>query len=72
MYTSTAATTKLDASALPIMLNTEQVSQILNVSSKHVRDMCREQTIRAVRVGGTWRVPRDPLLEMFGLAQGAR
>lgn len=68
MYEPTTPTTDLNASALPVMLTTEQVSGILNVSAKHVRDMCREQTIRAVRVGATWRIPRDPFLEMFGLA----
>ena len=68
MYTSTTATTELDASSLPIMLNIEQAASLLNVSGKHMRDLARDGAIRAVKVGNAWRIPRDQFLAQYGLA----
>lgn len=65
MYDSDASTS--DPLLLPLMLNVRQAAELLNVSEKHVRDLCQDGTIRSVRVGRSWRIGRDALLEQFGI-----
>ena len=65
MYDASASTA--DPRALPLLLNVRQAAELLNVSEKHVRDLCLDGTIRSVRVGRSWRIGRDSLLEQFGI-----
>ncbi|RVU97167.1 DNA-binding protein [Coriobacteriales bacterium OH1046] len=65
MYDSDASTA--DPHVLPLLLNVRQAAEILNVSEKHVRDLCLDGTIRSVRVGRSWRIGRDSLLEQYGI-----
>lgn len=65
MYDSDAST--VDPHALPLLLNVRQAAEILNVSEKHVRDLCLDGTIRSVRVGRPWRIGGDSLLEQYGV-----
>lgn len=65
MYDASASTA--DPLALPLLLNVRQAAELLNVSEKHVRDLCLDGTIRSVRVGRSWRIGRDSLLEQFGI-----
>lgn len=51
---------------VPLMLKTEQAASILNVSRKHLNDLLREGSLRGVKVGTTWRIPRAAILEMVG------
>ena len=69
MYTATKAATTLDRDQLPVMLNiADHVAPILGISDKHGRDLAREgQLDGAVKVGTSWRVPRDRFLAQFGL-----
>lgn len=65
IYEADASTA--DPRALPLLLNVRQAAELLNVSEKHVRDLCLDGTIRSVRVGRPWRIGRDSLLEQFGI-----
>lgn len=65
MYDGYASTS--DPRLLPLLLSVRQAAELLNVSEKHVRDLCRDGTIRSVRVGSSWRIGRDALLEQFGI-----
>lgn len=60
-----------DPRLLPLLLSVRQAAELLNVSEKHIRDLCRDGTIRSVRVGSSWRIGRDALLEQFGI-EGTR
>ena len=65
MYDASASAA--DPRALPLLLNVRQASELLNVSEKHVRDLCVAGKIKGVKVGSAWRVGRDALLEQFGI-----
>lgn len=47
----------------PAVMNTEQVSALLNLPRSTVTKWIRDTTIPAYKVGGTWLIPRDELKE---------
>lgn len=53
---------------LPVLLNTKQAAQVLNVSERTVTRLCKEGEIHAALVGRQWRLNRDELLKQFGIA----
>lgn len=50
------------------LMSTEQVAGLMQVSGKFVRDMLRAEKLPGVKVGGVWRVNRDALFDLLGLA----
>ncbi|OUN46763.1 hypothetical protein B5G20_07375 [Collinsella sp. An7] len=53
---------------LPLLLDSDQTAELLNVSPRTITRLCKKGKIRAVQVGGQWRVNRDELLKQFGIA----
>lgn len=55
------------------MLNPEQAGQIVGLPKLHVSRLLRRGKFvcRGVKVGGSWRIPRDELLEALGLGDKA-
>lgn len=53
---------------LPLLLDSDQTAELLNVSSRTITRLCKEGKIHAVQVGGQWRVNRDELLKQFEIA----
>lgn len=43
------------------MMTTEEVSRVLNTTEHTVRNWARNEEIPAVRIGGSWRFPRDQI-----------
>lgn len=56
-----------DPRTLPLLLTAQQAAKLLNVSDKHVRDLCARGDIKSVRIGKSWRIGRDALLEQYGI-----
>lgn len=57
-----------DLKSLPLLLPIETARHIPQVSDRYMRKLCEDGTIRATKVGRTWRVNRDSLLAFCGLA----
>ena len=51
----------------PMLLSTDQARDILNLSERSITRMCADGRLKAVKVGGVWRINRDALLEFAGL-----
>jgi len=43
------------------LMTTPEVAKVLRLTDKGIRDLIRGGTLRAVRVGRSWRVPRGAL-----------
>lgn len=56
-----------DPRTLPLLLTAQQAAKLLNVSDKHVRDLCARGDIKSVRIGKSLRIGRDALLEQYGI-----
>jgi len=66
--TSNGKTALCDIPAnLPILIDANQAGAIANMSSKFIRDKCRDGSIKAVKCGRSWRINRDAFLEWLGL-----
>lgn len=50
---------------LPMILNTETMAELLNVSDQTVRAACNDGTLPAVKVGRRWFVSRDLFIEFL-------
>lgn len=50
---------------LPLILNTEAVSRLLNVSEQTVRKECSCGHIPAIKIGRRWFTPRDRFIELL-------
>lgn len=55
---------------MPMLLDTKQAAEILNVHQRTVARMCELGKLKAVRVMSVWRINRDALLESCGLLGG--
>ena len=67
-YHKTEPTTSLDyVRSLPVLCTIKQFCPVLNVSEKHLSDLCREGRFPAVKLGNVWRIKRDEALAMLGL-----
>lgn len=66
-YTPTKAATSIGK--LPVMLNTDQCAALGGWSRKHINNMLNDGALRGVKLGNSWRVPRDYYLELLGLAE---
>jgi excisionase family DNA binding protein len=51
----------------PVLLTTQQTADMLGISRRSVATLCRDGTIRAVRLGdgGRWRVLRNSVDEII-------
>lgn len=49
---------------LPLLLDSDQTAELLNVSPRTITRLCKKGKIHAVQVGGQWRVNRDELLKL--------
>lgn len=65
------ATDRSQLENLPILMTCAQAARIYNSSCKFIRDMCAKGVerggIKAVKIGGAWRIDRDALLKQLGL-----
>lgn len=59
--------TSSDLSTLPATLDTSRASELTGHSQHWVTDMCARGRIKAVRVGGRWRINTAALLKQLGL-----
>ncbi len=55
---------------LPELLTTSQAAEFLQLSQDHLRVLLRAGELRGVRVTGSWRIPRDVILERLEPAGG--
>jgi excisionase family DNA binding protein len=55
---------------LPPVLNTTQVSKLLDVHINTVSNLLERGDLKGFKVGRVWRVHRDDLLKYVGLANG--
>ncbi|MBR3328702.1 MAG: helix-turn-helix domain-containing protein [Atopobiaceae bacterium] len=61
-------TPRTSTTDLAVMLKTNEVAEIANCSRRHILNQLERGTIKGVRVGNTWRVPRDYFLhDVLGL-----
>lgn len=60
-------TTVTDPTTLPVFLTVAEAAALLRLGQRQTYERCREGTLPAVKVGGTWRIPRDTLLRRLGL-----
>lgn len=67
MSASTATTTPT-LSELPPLASVRQVARACNVSERHVLRLCERGELKAVRLGKVWRINRDALMRMAGVA----
>lgn len=51
---------------LPLLLTIPQVAEVLQVADRTVYRMIRSGELQAVKVGGSWRVPRGVVEAMTG------
>lgn len=65
MYDADASTA--DPRTLPLLLSISQAAELLNVSKRHVSNLCVAGKIKCVKVGNAWRIGRDALLAQFGI-----
>jgi len=50
----------------PLALSIDQVAMQLQIHTNTVRRMLRAGSIRGVRIGKAWRIPRSELLRLCG------
>ena len=65
-------TMQTDAAAIqalrPLLTVREAARDVLHVSERTVTRLCVSGEIKAVKLGGQWRINRDALLDYVGLA----
>lgn len=54
---------------LPPSLNPKQAGEVANVSARTMIRLCNAGKVKAVKVGGQWRIGRDALIEQLGLSE---
>lgn len=54
---------------LPPSLNPRQASELANVSARTMTRLCSAGKVKAVKIGGQWRIGRDALIEQLGLGE---
>jgi excisionase family DNA binding protein len=54
---------------LPPSLNPKQAGEVANVSARTMIRLCNSGAVKAVKVGGQWRIGRDALIEQLGLGE---
>lgn len=64
-YTSTIPRTSTDN--LPLMLNTNHCAALGGWSRRHINNMLNDGTLKGVKLGNSWRIPRDYFLKLLGL-----
>lgn len=52
---------------LPVLIEADEAAALYGCTSKHIRDQCRKGSIRAVKLGRSWRIHRDSFLQQCGL-----
>ena len=57
--------------ALPALLEPKDATEIANVNLRQMYRMCQRGDVKAVKLGSLWRVNRDSLLAVCGLAEEA-
>lgn len=51
------------------LLTVQEVAVLLRVSDESVYRLCRNGRLRATRVGGLWRIPREAVDELLRAGQ---
>lgn len=59
--------TEREIRELPALVSAGQAAQVLNVSARHVTNMCARGELRAVKCGRVWRVNMADLVRRAGL-----
>lgn len=49
--------------ALPPVCNVEEIASFMSMKPSSVRELCRSGSLRAIKAGALWRIPRAWLLE---------
>ena len=52
---------------LPMLIDVDTAARVVGVSQRYVRDLCRDGTIKAAKLGRKWCIDRDALLKQLGL-----
>ena len=52
---------------LPPTLNPKQAGELANVSARTMVRLCNAKKVKAVKVGGQWRIGRDALIGQLGI-----
>lgn len=64
----TPTTPRTSTANLPVMLETKTLAEIANCSRRNILNQLERGVIKGVRIGNTWRVPRDYFLhDVLGL-----
>ena len=61
-------TTEAALENLPVFLHTDTVAELTGLTPKCIRDLCTKGEITAVKLGATWIINRDKLLEKLSVA----
>lgn len=59
--------TEREIRKLPVLVNAKTAAQVLNVSTRHVTNMCARGELKAVKCGRVWRVNLADLVRRAGL-----
>ena len=54
-----------DISALPLVLTIEDVMKVFSIGRNSAYELVRAGTIRSVRIGHTYRIPRDAVSDFL-------
>ena len=58
-----------DLSGYDAVMTPDEVSRVLHVTPKCIRDMCASGKLVAVKVGKLWRIPKPALVEYMSGSQ---
>lgn len=54
-----------------IFIKPRDAAKILNVTYQTIYEMVRYGTIKAIKVGGSWRINKKEFMEQFGITEEA-
>ena len=59
---------KTNAENLPLMLRVREAAELANTCDRSILGWIHAGEVKAIKIGTTWRIPRDPFLEKLGIA----
>lgn len=64
-----AKTTTQEAAAPALMITPREAASIAGVSTRTITRLCEKGSIRAAKLGSSWRINRAAFLQCLGLAE---